>query len=464
MRFPRLLRWHTDLRADLSEDSDFFLALVDRPLQWRERLVEEFALEAAAHVRVTSSYQIDFPPDLVRAYVDTDRFRTANILLPVTTREKCPLLNLDISGPGGAPARLLSRASIAALEAQYLLRLIVTSPARGHLTRGLPDRLLEAVCVFTPDYFESLLCEAEGDEEIALLRYLRSGLGDRIALSIEHVRSWRERTRQAAAVLAEHGNWFPDGTSSAEEPLLAIPRLDPLPVNACEIDLLLQRFNAAVLAAARTGDDVLLRTLAEYGRRYEFAVEVEVPLLEPFGITVMEDRPAGWRSGNWLMQDVRLGDGRSVHLEARTLDPNVVIEKFRVEDLTGRRVALGPLESVRHTDETLALYSSEPERADFARIWLLLRPRQHLRWTSTALMGLNLLALGVAVAMAHDSVLVERLSLLTVPTTLAATFVLVREQTALASRLQRWRRIGLGVTTALLWVAVLVLLLTFHPS
>ncbi|HEV7773577.1 MAG TPA: hypothetical protein VGO48_09865 [Conexibacter sp.] len=79
------------------------------------------------------------------------------------------------------------------------------------------------------------------------------------------------------------------------------------------------------------------------------------------------------------------------------------------------------------------------------------------------LMLLNLGAVAVAIGMPHDA-LVERLALLTIPTTLAATFVLVREQTALASRLLGRARVALGATTVLLWLVVLVLLLTFHPG
>lgn len=266
--------------VDLSENSDFLLTLIDRPLQWRERLVEEFTFHGAAHVRVASSYQIDFPPELIRAYVDVGRHRKANALLPLTTREKQPLLNLDIVGPGGAPAHLLSRASIAELEAEYLRRLIETSPARSAIKRGLPDPLLEAICVFTPDYFNSLVADEGHDRERALTRYLASGLGGRLPVTVEQVRAWREQTREATDILRAQGGWLPSGTSSAEEPLLAIPRLDPLPASEVEIEHLLGRFRDAVLAAARNRDDVLLRAMAEYGRRYELIVEVEVPLLE----------------------------------------------------------------------------------------------------------------------------------------------------------------------------------------
>lgn len=48
----------------------------------------------------------------------------------------------------------------------------------------------------------------------------------------------------------------------------------------------------------------------------------------------------------------------------------------------------------------------------------------------------------------------DRLAVLVIPTTVAATFALVREQTALASRLQWIPRLVLTVTTAILWLEV----------
>lgn len=450
-------------RADLSENSDLLLALIDSPLQWRSRLVEELAFQTGAHVRVTSSYQIDFPPDLVREHVDTSVFASANVLIPLTTREKRPLLNLDIAGPAGAPVHLLSRASIAGLETQYLTRLIETSPASEALKSGMSGGLLEAICVFTPDYFNSLL-DVDDDEAAALLRYLRSGLGEAAGVTADAVAEWREATREVASVLAPYAAWLPAGASSAEEVLLAMPRVDPLPRTRDEVTKIVQGFRAAVVAAAEVCDEVLLRALAEYGRRYELIVEVEVPLLEPSTIKVGEDRPLGERSGGWVRQPFRLGDAQSAHLEARVLDPNVVIDKFAVHGLDKHPVALGPLESARQTDETLALYSSEVDRPDYAYVSLLLRPRRHLRLTAGALMTLNIIAASVALAMPHDSLLIERLSLLTVPTTLATAFALIREQTSLAAHLQRTSRIGLATTTAVLWVVVLVLVMTFHPK
>ena len=75
---------------------------------------------------------------------------------------------------------------------------------------------------------------------------------------------------------------------------------------------------------------------------------------------------------------------------------------------------------------------------------------------------LNVVAAVAVFAVPHDGLYVERLALLVVPTTLAAAVVLAREQTALASQLQRWRRGVLGFTIVALWIAMLIELRDFE--
>jgi hypothetical protein len=53
---------------------------------------------------------------------------------------------------------------------------------------------------------------------------------------------------------------------------------------------------------------------------------------------------------------------------------------------------------------------------------------------------------------------------LAVPTTVAGGFVIVREQTALATRLQAWPRIALALTTVSVWAAVSCRLMLADPS
>lgn len=291
--------------------------------------------EGAAHVRVTSSYEVDFAPDLIGSVADLDVHERANLLLPLATRDKQTLLNLEIAGPGGAPAHLLSRASIAALEAQYIGALVDTSRECARLRTGLVEALIEAVCAFTPGYYKEVRRDCGDDEALALLRYLSSELGPNVELKREDVDRWRKLTRASAELLSKHAESLPAGTSASEELLLAVPRVDPAPRAVAEIDDLVCGFVDAVALADEIGDDLLLRTLAEYGRRDELIVEVEVPLLEPPTIKVSEDRPLSPSRRGWVTQTFPLGGARSAHLEARVADPNVVIDDtggFEIRD------------------------------------------------------------------------------------------------------------------------------------
>lgn len=125
------------------------MRLLDEPWAWRQRLTEEIELAAARHARVTSAYQVELPPGLVRPRVGRREPAAVRVLLPVTTRPKGLLFRFEVTGPDGSPANLLRRIDIAAFQAEYLTRLVLTSKAR-HYFEGLPDGLFEAISVFTP--------------------------------------------------------------------------------------------------------------------------------------------------------------------------------------------------------------------------------------------------------------------------------------------------------------------------
>lgn len=448
-----LHRLLTPSRVDLSEESGFFLDLLDQTRLWRERLVQEIQFASWTHVRLVSSYQIDFPPEMLTGYVDLRRTEKANVLLPLTTREKAPLLNFALSGPGGIPAALTSRASTAALQAQYLELLAQTSGAASVLRSQVKGNLYEAIGAFTPGLFrDTFLKNAGGCYEKALLTYLQSGLGIRIAPA--DLRRWRSNTATAAAVLADRLNEPASPLSCSEEVLLALPRIDPLPKSIGEIDAVISGYLVGVRAADKADDDDYLTTLAEYGRRYEMIVEVEVPLLEPSTIKIEEDLPLELSDRSWMSHTFAFGDARSVHLEARSLDPSVEIAGYELREVQGRD-ATGWIESIRHARETLIIYSSEPERPYYVKLRLRLKSARHLLITTTMLAVANIAALVGALLIDKDPSYVDRLAILVIPTSVAATFVLTKEQTALATRLQ-WRgsRAFLATTTILLWIAV----------
>jgi hypothetical protein len=453
-------REHSE-RVDLSETAEFFLAL-KHDESWRERLVAELRFGLRNHLRSANSYQLNFPPGLLHEFA-VDSARSANLLLPLTTREKRPLLNLSVAGPAGVPATVTARPSIAALQTEFLLTLVEQSPVQPRLAPFVDERLWEAICLFSPSFFETtFFSRSRRDLESAIAAYLSSGLP--LELSVEQVRHWREVLESARKTLNPLAPNPSFRFSSSEEVLLAIPDLSPPPTSASEIEEAVEKFAAMIAAAARAEDLGLLTAFAEYGQRYELIVEVEVPLLEPSRVRVEEDLPLELqrrRGRYWVEQTFALGDARSAHLEARLDDSNVEIPEKKIADGGGVEVrdpsgddATGWLEALRVTREAIAIYGSEPGRPRYVRIGFRLRVARHVMAATILLSVLNLVAILLTLTMAGENELASRLAVLAVPTTVAATFVLVREQTALATRLQMIPRIALALSAIMLWIVV----------
>jgi hypothetical protein len=423
---------------------------------WKQRVVTEFNFAAANHVRVASSFQIEFPPDLIEKYVDTRFTRRANVLLPVTAKPKDALLNFNLSGPGGTPATLAPRVSIAGLQADYLQGLAVSSPAG---LSPLEHSIYDAISVFTPFTFRTRFLQRprfgqwiKRPFEEALLLYLNEGLSFRV--SPGDVARWRCRTIQAGAVLARRLEEPPESLSSSEEILLAIPLIEPAPASIAEVDSIIDRYVDQIHQADTANDDAYLSVLAEYGRRYELICEVEVPLLEPFRVKVEEDRPLGLKARGAIAHDVVIGGSRSMHIEARTTDSNVVLgKKIELNDPHGRSI-FNRMELVRETPEGLALYSSDQKRPYIAKLSLRLRVAFQLTVAALLLSVISLLAAISALSLPENRFLVGSLGVLVVPTTVASAFVLTREDSPLATRLQRYWRGGLAIATLALWFVV----------
>jgi hypothetical protein len=452
-------------RADLSERPDFLLDLLSDSNVWKQRAVTEFAFEAANHVRVSSSFQIEFPPDLIERYVDTRFTRRANILLPVVAKTKDALLNFNLRGPEGSPATLLPRVSIAGLQADYLQGLATSSSAeRVVLSHGIYD----AISVFTPFTFRTRFLRrwargpgAERPFEKALRSYLEDGLGFQVGAA--DISRWRARTRSAGEILSRRLDEPADPLSSSEEILLAAPLIEPPPATVTDLDRLVERYVEHVEIADAANDDAYLSVLSEYGRRYELICEVEVPLLEPFRIKVEEDQPLGLKRRGRMMHALVVGGSKSMHIEAQTVDSNVVLgRKMSLRDTKGHDIS-GRMELIRITPERLALYSSDRERPYIAVLSLRLRTAFQLTFAAALLTMISLAATIVVLTLPEDRFFISSLGVLAVPTTVASAFVLTREDSPLATRLQRAWRGALALASLALWF-VLVLRLTGYEA
>lgn len=454
-------RWRTRRGPeliDLTGDSAFTMELLDDTWRWRQRTVESLTLSSSEHLRAITSYQIEFPELFVRPYLGSRQPRRVRVLLPLSTRAKRPLLNFGATGPDGRPAHLLLRPSVAALQAEYLGRLVASSPANEAATRGLPAALLEAICVFTPAVAREFRA-LHDDPLTGLAAYLSDGLG--FAVGREAVARWEPRQRRAGVILANALQEEEDAFSSAERVLLAVPRLEPRPRSPAEIDEVVQRYAAAVEALEEAGDRQLLVALADYGRRWEVIIETEVPLGAASTILLTEDRPLGLTGDGWCRQRIAMGESRSFHLFARVTDHTVRLADFDVRDLQGAVLGIPRLEAARHTPESLSLYSAEPDRPYYADVRMRLRPVIEVRLPAWLVAGLALSAVFGAILVPGDDQLVAALGVLVVPTTFAVALVLVRTETSLSARLQRRVKLVLCAATVVLWVTALVRLLVW---
>jgi hypothetical protein len=446
--------------VDLTNNSEFTMLLLDDTWAWRQRLIEQLEFGSGDHVRVSSSYQVEIPSGLAERFLDGSGASRIKALVPLTTRQKRSLLDFDLNGPEGENAHLMLRSSIAAIQAEYLARLAASSPpaSRQALTDDIPDSLLEAICVFSPALFEFFAAEY-GNLRDALRAYLTDGLGYKVGN--KEVTNWYAAAQEAARHLVDALEEPAERHSSSELILLALPLMDPRPSTPAEAERVVYRFRDAVKAAFIAGDSSFLSALAEYGRRWEVIVEAELPLDEPVTIRLVESRPLGLdlsRRG-WTRQIVALGDASSGHIEARVLDTTVIIDRYTVTNLRGKQVAIPPLEDARHTDEALSLYSSDPDRPYYVEVGLRFRVVPYVRYTILLTAAITWFAV-LAALFVDDNQLVAALAILTVPTTLAATLVGIREQTPLAAKLQSRARLNLGAAIAVLWVVALARLLS----
>lgn len=449
--------------VDLTGDPDFVLDLMERPWTWRQRQVEEMELGSAAsaagssrRVTVTSGYQVRLPDGMERRLGAL----RARVQLPLTRRPKGPYLDVDLRGPGGTPVTLATSAAIAELSARHLDRLAAACLATDAIRRGLPRPLLVAVCRATAGGYRAL--EKREGRDRALVAYLASTLG--LAAAAADLRRWQQLLEGPAAVLADRLGEPADRTSTAENVLLALPRLQPLPRSAAEVDALVRGWAQGVRAAERGGAGRFLETLSAYGRRADVVVELEAPLDEAFTVKLSELRPFNLGRQGWISERFRFDEARSVHLRARVESHWIEIDRYRVRDsLTGADLAFPVLVDELATEKSIVVNSTDAERPRFVDLELRLRINSDVRWTLWFVMALAWASAGAAIGLpepAGTGDLIDMLGLLAVPTTFAVSLLLTREESSLAARLQRYVRTSVLLATTLLWVAVITRLVT----
>ncbi len=425
---------------------------------WRERIVEEFVFGAGDHMRVSASFQFALDRELLKDFLPGTPGDHVRVPLPVTTREKRSLLNFDLRGPDGTGCFLLPRDEIGVLQAGYLLDLLAGSGVEAALDPTTPD-LLTAICTFTPGLFRSLRTDVPSEDlSMALARYLMDGLptaGSGFAISPADVIGWRQQAMRARGLLASALDEPGSEVSSSEEVLLALPHMLEPPTDPYEISMLVDRYCELVeeLGALETTDP--LRALADSGRRWVVIAEITAPVGRRFAVRLSEDRrletiPA--------QQRFALGDASSAHLEVRIADSNVRLGRagrLECRDLLGNEIGLGFFEDARFTPETSSLYSSEAGRPRFVDVYVALQLAGSLRLAPIVVSALAAAAAVISLLLPDGPNLVTSLEVIVLPITVAAALLTVREQTALAARLQKRPQAAVLAATAILWCAVL---------
>jgi hypothetical protein len=444
---------------DLTENAAFLRVLLSDTLAWRQRLVEHFTFGSAEHVRVSSSYQCEFPPELLRPFFRRHETRrpveAVRALVPITTRPKQAMLGFDCFAPDEQFAPVSRRGDAAALQAGYVRELIATSPAVDVLEGPLSEDLIEAIGAFTPGRYKRIWEEEKKDRRRSLDAYLKQGL--KVQVCDASLRASLKECDSAAEVLAGVLDEEPEQMSSSECVLLALPNMRNPPTSDETIAALVRRYARAIRLAEAAGDIAVLQALADYGRRWELIVEVTVPVGRPWRVRVEEDRPLHWAKGK-SRQVLALGDAQSVHFEVDVTDPNVSLKKdsYRLVDHLDEDVPRWLIEDVRDTKETLSLYTSERTREPYyATLEVAFTRPSYVHLTAT-LLAILLVVAAITALVVDDGVLVEKLAVLTVPTTFAAALLFLREQTPLGARLDAGRRRVLGLATIALWAVAIV--------
>lgn len=321
--------------------------------------------------------------------------------------------------------------------------------------------LLQAICSFTPTLLEHFVAQ-DDDYKQGLAAYLSDGLSlpeQPVSISADDVKQWLAMTHDVQRSLTAALREPHDRVSSSENVLLALPNMDCPPRHVEAISELVADYRRIVDLLVKRHALTALRELAECGRRWTAIVEATVPIGQRFAVRLCEDRPLKLdKRQSW--QRFALGDAESSYLQVRVSDANVLLGgRLACRDPLGNVIGPGLLDEVRLTSEAGSIYSAAAERPRFVDVEIKLRLTRDLRVMPSIVSMLAVAATGIALALPSTGGLIPALAVVAVPITVAAALLAVREQTALASRLQAAPRAWVVVLTVLLWSVVLMRLL-----
>jgi hypothetical protein len=213
-----------------------------------------------------------------------------------------------------------------------------------------------------------------------------------------------------------------------------------------------------LLDAAETSDDVVgfLRFLLYAGVRWPVLVQRWARPGDVLILKTREVRPSGHDDVRTFVHDAEIRLAMSYHLQVHSPDPTVVIKKEV-------KASAGPFaddevgfpenfEIMSSTEELFTAYASDPERVERVRFTVRFGLRHHV-WAGYAFaLALGLIALTAAGLL--KEVTGDVAAVLTIPASLVAAVVLVRDAPLTARFLDRPRYL-LIVATSLVWVVAM---------
>ena len=433
-------RTPVDEVAQLAEATELTTWLLLEPLAWRVRVVEHILLDSAHNCERRRSVQCaPLRPFLAeRGLVVRPSIRTAMVVVNVASVPRGPLMNFDVQGPLG-PAYLLPRLIIAERQAAFLRRLA------NDASLEVTNECYALICGMVGMPLGAPLADY-GTRQFSLGNYLRGGLGIPDLTRFEA--RWADLGESCVDLLGDRVDGDEDSIPPLN-PVLALPEaMSVLKLPAKESSL--QVLNRAVtdlfnlLTRADRMDrspsdpgvaSEFLNSLADYSVAYDLMVVTKVPLDEPFLLKYSERRDLKldpWRHAG--SQEVVISDAASNHVVLEVADPNVELQDVRASAAGSDTAVYGGFSS-RDTGQAWTFYASDLDRDYRATLHFTARPIWRVG-VVPYVVTLLLLLLTVGLWSSGTREL-GQLAIVAGPSALAASVLLVRDQSTLAAHLRR---------------------------
>lgn len=360
------------------------------------------------------------------------------VVVNIASVPRGPLMNFDVQGPLG-PAYLLPRHTIADRQAAFLRQL--ANDASLEVTNGC----YALICGMVGLPLGDALAEY-GGRYFDLGNYLRGGLG--VDDLTRYEARWADIGESCIDLLGERVGG--DEYSIAPlNPVVALPEamsLLRLPTEESSLEVLDQALTdlfellteADLVDRSRPEPDPaseFLNSLADYAVAYDLMVATRVPLDEPFLLKYSERRDLvldTWRHVG--SQEVVISDAASNHVVLEIADPNVELRDVHATAAGSREPAYGGFSS-RDTGQAWTFYASDMDRDYRATLHFAARPTWRVGivpYVVTVL--LVLLTSGLWSSGTRE---LGQLAIVAGPSALAASVLLVRDQSTLAAHLRR---------------------------